>query len=62
MFFTSAIVPMPYHIKLYNACIEPCDALIGPCICGAYHREEDWKGKIENAKQYIIECYQIKKD
>lgn len=60
MYFTSAIVPMPSHIKLRNACNEPCDALVGPCVCGAYHREEDWNGKIENAKQYIIESYTIK--
>jgi hypothetical protein len=27
----------------YNACNEPCDMLIGPCACGAWHTEdEEW--------------------
>lgn len=54
------IVPMPEHIKLHNACIQPCDALVGICVCGAWHKEEDWKGKIENAKQYVVDSYKIK--
>ena len=60
MYFTSSIVPMPEHIKLHNARNEPCDTLVGACVCGAWHREEDWNGKIENAKQYIIDYYTIK--
>jgi hypothetical protein len=29
-----------YH---YNACNEPCDFLVGPCSCGAWHTEtEPW--------------------
>ena len=39
----SGIVPWPeewtdFH---YNACKEPCDALVGPCACGAWHTEEE---------------------
>lgn len=60
MYSTSAIIPMPSHIKLHNACIEPCDTLAGACICGAWHRTEDWEGKIENVTQYIAEYNQIK--
>lgn len=60
LFTTSPIVPMPEHIKLHNACNEPCDALVGTCVCGAWHKAEDWEGKIENAKQYVIDSYKIK--
>ena len=47
------LIEMPSHLKFYNACIEPCDMLIGYCICGATHKKEDWEGKIENVEQYI---------
>jgi hypothetical protein len=41
----NGLVPWPaewagYH---YNARKEPCDVLVGPCSCGAWHTEtEDW--------------------
>jgi len=41
----NGFVPWPrdwtdYH---YNATNEPCDCLLGPCSCGAWHQEnEDW--------------------
>lgn len=33
---------MPSKIVVHNACSEPCDALVGPCCCGAWHDAEDW--------------------
>ena len=38
---------VPWHPdwtdRHYNATNEPCDMLIGPCSCGAWHQEhEDW--------------------
>jgi uncharacterized protein len=33
---------MPYGILQYNGQSEPCDALVGPCSCGAWHDESDW--------------------
>jgi hypothetical protein len=42
---SSGMVPWPaewtdYH---YNASHEPCDMLVGPCSCGAWHHAtEDW--------------------
>jgi hypothetical protein len=33
----------PGHRRLYNACTEPCDMLVGPCACGAWHHWDDWK-------------------
>lgn len=44
----SCLVAMPVHIKYYNGNSQPCDLLIGPCCCGAWHTEADWKGKIPN--------------
>lgn len=40
----SGLVPMPFGIKQYNACNDPCDALEGPCACGAWHKVsvQDW--------------------
>jgi hypothetical protein len=45
----NGLVPWPrewtdYH---YNACNEPCDMLVGPCACGAWHQEtEAWVREI----------------
>ena len=49
----SNLIEMPSHLKFYNACIEPCDMLIGYCICGATHTKGDWENKIENVEQYL---------
>lgn len=27
--------------RRYNACTEPCDMLVGPCCCGAWHTVKD---------------------
>jgi hypothetical protein len=38
-------VPWPsnWTDRHYNATNEPCDFLVGPCSCGAWHQEqEDW--------------------
>lgn len=34
--------PDEWTERVYNACNEPCDVLIGPCACGAWHHLEDW--------------------
>lgn len=35
--------PENWTDRHYNASNEPCDHLIGPCSCGAWHQEhEDW--------------------
>lgn len=35
--------PVNWTDRHYNASHEPCDMLIGPCSCGAWHTEqEDW--------------------
>jgi len=26
----------------YNAHSDPCDVLVGPCACGAWHSKEEW--------------------
>lgn len=33
----SMTVPMPKEIEIHNGTHEPCDMLIGPCSCGAWH-------------------------
>lgn len=52
-FESTSLVRMPEHIEIYNACNEPCDVLIGPCSCGAWHSIKDWDDKIENVEQYL---------
>lgn len=37
-----SLVPYPAdRLSRYNACSEPCDMWIGPCVCGAWHHGED---------------------
>lgn len=41
----NGVVPWPadWTDRHYNASREPCDCLVGPCLCGAWHTEdEDW--------------------
>lgn len=40
----SDLVAMPKHLigKFHNACVDPCDMLVGPCACGAWHHWEEW--------------------
>ena len=41
----SGMVPWPdsWIDRHHNACNEPCDMLVGPCACGAWHYEtEEW--------------------
>lgn len=40
---TPGMIVMPEGPKFHNACNEPCDMLIGPCICGANHTLDTWK-------------------
>jgi len=39
----SNLIPMPEKLigKFFNSCTEPCDFLIGPCACGAWHDIND---------------------
>jgi hypothetical protein len=41
----NGVISWPAHWadRHYNASNEPCDTLVGPCSCGAWHLEsEDW--------------------
>jgi hypothetical protein len=53
----SGMVPWPddWEDRHYNA-KEPCDMLIGPCSCGAWHREdEEWvKQKLQEHEAVIV--------
>lgn len=31
---------MPEGYFIYNACTDPCDFLVGPCACGAFHTDK----------------------
>lgn len=33
--------------KQYNDCIDPCDILDGPCVCGVWHVSYDWTEMID---------------
>lgn len=28
--------------RYYNGCAEPCDTIVGPCCCGAWHQEGEF--------------------
>lgn len=46
-------VPLPKHWpKRFNASNEPCDMLVGPCACGAWHSEGDIPSPIEEPKEH----------
>ena len=41
---------MPDGIEMYNGgCSEPCDMLVGPCCCGAWHSLDDWNNAMLDA-------------
>lgn len=42
--FSNGLVPFPTtEPSHHNACNDPCDMLVGPCACGAWHSvEEQW--------------------
>jgi hypothetical protein len=53
----SGLVPWPddWLDRHYNACNEPCDMLIGPCACGAWHCEgEQWVQEILKKHNAVI--------
>jgi hypothetical protein len=41
--YPNGFVPWPaaWTDRHYNGCNEPCDLLIGPCRCGAWHSEDE---------------------
>jgi hypothetical protein len=54
----SGLLPWPddWLDYRYNACNEPCDMLIGPCACGAFHKaEEEWIQKKLRDHNAVIE-------
>ena len=55
----SGMVPWPeeWTDRHYNACNEPCDMLVGPCACGAWHSEdEDWvRAALEKHNAEIVD-------
>lgn len=47
--------PMPSHMERYNG-VQPCDMLIGPCSCGAWHnKQEKARVKITKAEFDILQ-------
>jgi hypothetical protein len=56
---TNGLVTWPEHWKdyRYNASNEPCDFLIGPCSCGAWHTaDEMWvQEKLSQHQAVIVE-------
>lgn len=50
--------PQEWTERNYNGCNEPCDMLIGPCACGAWHHAEDW----DDALRYYNAEIQYKPD
>ena len=53
----NGMVPWPdgWTVRRYNACNEPCDMLVGPCACGAWHYEtEPWVQQVLKANNSEI--------
>lgn len=46
---------MPDHVKYFNASNMPCDMIIGPCVCGAWHTLDYWKDKFIGIEQFVPE-------
>lgn len=45
--------PREWMYRYYNGRTnEPCDMLVGPCACGAWHREHEWKQDERNIIPY----------
>jgi len=42
-------MPKEWLGHFWNACTEPCDMLIGPCACGAWHHLHEWPHRIRTA-------------
>lgn len=40
----NGFLPMPEEFcgMFFNASTEPCDMLVGPCSCGAWHYIHEW--------------------
>lgn len=36
----NGLIPMPPGEIHYNGGYDPCDMKVGPCTCGAWHKEE----------------------
>jgi len=34
--------PSGWDERNYNGSNEPCDMIVGPCACGAWHGPDDW--------------------
>jgi hypothetical protein len=49
--------PDDWTLRCYNACSEPCDMLIGPCSCGAWHIEDEhWVQEVLRIHHATIEA------
>jgi hypothetical protein len=44
-----ASMPTEWLGQFWNACTEPCDMLIGPCACGAWHHLYEWPKDVRDA-------------
>ena len=44
--------------RFHNACSDPCDMLIGPCACGAWHHLKDWQPGSNFAQRLEIQNYE----
>lgn len=49
------LIAMPGQIVTHNACTDRCDMAAGPCACGAWHNLDEWKGRLEEADQKLID-------
>lgn len=40
-------------VKIYNGSHQPCDAMEGPCSCGAWHSKKEMVRKINLKRKEI---------
>lgn len=46
---TNSFEPWPKNApKYHNACTDPCDCFVGPCVCGATHQPGEFELKGRN--------------
>lgn len=54
----NGLLAMPdEYLNIHNACTEPCDMVSGPCACGAWHSETDWRPEIVRAAKAADPSY-----
>lgn len=45
------IYDIPKEANLHNACIEPCDVINMPCVCGSWHDKSYYDRRLREERR-----------